>query len=1698
MGTPADGDSICGTDDVRGNAFATHANEVRGTMKRLMSFLVSIVLGIGMCVPSGALQAIAEEAPQSAGSAVASADGNEGAGAPAQQGAATAEAPDAGAQSAPDAAASASDQRESASDQGNHGAAASASDASSAAGASASADAQSADATAATDAAKAGVLDAAQSTVLWIDGTAGSDGNDGSSEDKALKTTTAAAAALKANANITKICLAGTFDNPAALDVPAGVAVEVAADTTMTGTTTMTGAGADGITLEDGASITCDNGVTLTMTGFKTALIVKDGAQVNDGSYALDGNYSAFALKGTGKIQGTSRDALTISGTKSTGTGAGSAFSYDSLSRFVNCTVNIDAPLQKSEEYAGLYLTNASLTTRGVWYYFDPANGLGGLHMDASDFTAYKATGSYSYRQVMSLLGTSEIKNGSTLTADGSRVTLSAALTVDHSKVVIRNSSAGGLNVNYSPASATFNDSTLETSGMSILPAYGAGQSSGPCSITFTGNSVVNTDAKDKDVDNGGANHDTNSSYVVTGGSYLVAYDPTYNHDTTTPTNGADNGNEWLSLLTLADPATNQVNPINANGTRYAYSVANASADGQKHVWVPAANVTFALNNGNATFADGTSADKTVQTVRGYTLGEVAGNDEAGNPGVPSDSQGTKFLGWFYRDAAGVEHAYDYATTEFDSDTEVYAKWDAKSIVYHNGEGASYIQAVAQNAASGSVLSFDDVAKQNDAFNIPGKKFGSWNTAPDGSGETVDAASALAFADGETQKDLYAQYTQDSYRVGFSANGGTFSDTSIFKQNPDAFTIEHDATGGEVAYLTSTAQYNQKLQELLGTVSHDDLTPGKAAASLMGSVLDDSDNWYSDPAGEGTSYRFDDYKLWFFTMKGDNPQITGDTIYYLKWKQTADVQNIASEHGLPSDMWGDAGAGSQADSTSVLKVTAGGDEFSLTGAVDVSSIKAQMESIESQFNEDASNFSNIKLANATSTFTATITLPDGVNVPENPQVQAKGLGSCFKVTSAVANGNTVTVTFGLSSAFTDYQQLKDAVESTGAASGAQSAIDPMKDAIELTVSGLTLDGDSVANGDDLTASGVVSGSFNALAQGSSGTVKHFSFTWNGTQAAAGKDERATDDATIQQTILVKKPYEQQLGADMQATVLPSNPTAADLAAAGTDTEHTHVIGVFPGSALNVTGSIDATSVKKQMTAIEESMGKTDPAEFSSIGISNLSSTFTATFTLPEGLSFPQGIDASKLSTEGFADTYAVKQAKVSGNTLTVTMGLKDGITNYEQLKNAVDALGDTLKVTVPGVVVDKTVADGESLAMTGTVAGTFDAVATSAAGTEKDFSFRWTGVQTPDGRDVALAEGDDAVQLTVKTPEVVQSVMNTDMLARNDDGSHDTENVFVYEVDAGSTVDLVGAVDTTDILAKMDAIEQSFGNPDGSTIAIDVRDFDFTAMITLDDGLSFPDSLVSDDVETSGFGNGFKVSSVDVSGQTATINFALAHPEDIRTYADLKSVVEGAGVPDNDGSKDLRWMKVIIPGIRVSSDIAPDANLSATGKVNGEFKALATSQSGTQRAYSFVWSGVQHGKYADVVKPDSQDASFTLKVKEAANPANPGQPSNPDQPSKPDEPSNPDQSGATDQPGSADQPGGNEPAAASSNAGNAPASVSGQQPSATGSAPQTGDQLRLIAIVALIVVVVAIAGIAFAVMQRRSAHRGAHSRSGRR
>ena len=197
-----------------------------------------------------------------------------------------------------------------------------------------------------------------------------------------------------------------------------------------------------------------------------------------------------------------------------------------------------------------------------------------------------------------------------------------------------------------------------------------------------------------------------------------------------------------MTLFTLKDSSINELNPINKNGNTYAYSVKSPSKDGKKHVWTPAAKVT------------------------GYRLDDVEGNEK---PGVPKDKNNVKFLGWFYKDANGQEHEFKW-DEKLTADLNVYAKWDSKRIIYHNGEGKNYIFSVDKKKTEATVFGFDEIVKKDDTFSVPGKKFKYWTDDAAGNGKRYSEGDLLKFS-GNENIDLYAQYNQEEYKVSFSANG---------------------------------------------------------------------------------------------------------------------------------------------------------------------------------------------------------------------------------------------------------------------------------------------------------------------------------------------------------------------------------------------------------------------------------------------------------------------------------------------------------------------------------------------------------------------------------------------------------------------------------------------------------------------------------------------------------------------------------------------------------------------------------------------------------------------------------------------------------------------------------------------------------------------------------------------------------------
>lgn len=1353
-------------------------------------------------------------------------------------------------------------------------------------------------------------------SAIWLDGTSGNDSNDGS-KDKPVKTFAKAMDIITDGGTLNVLSLAEKN-----ITVNKKVTLKFLDDATMQGTGT-------GIELAEGSRLTVADGKTLTMSGYKTAINVKKGAEINDGNYVLDKNAVAFSLADGAKINGTSKDKLQISAKKQTGRG----FSYSSDSWFIGCTVYVEVTNESSEQYSGLYMKDASLTTKGVWYYFDPCtqkdgSKKGGIHLDGSEFYAYKATGSNNYKQVFALLGPSEIKNNSMVTADGSRVTVSEKLLVEDSKFIIKNSTDGGLNINYKPGEVIFENSTFETTNMQWIPSYGTGRTHGPCYLTFKGDSVVNTDAIDKNADGGGANRGTGSTYVVTGGSYLVAYDPTYNYDVTTPTNGEENGDEYLSYFTLKDGTINELKPINKNGVEYIYPVANASKDNKKHVFVPAAKVTFKLNNNDASFADNTNADKVVKTIRGYKLDDVEGNVEPENP---TDKNGVKFLGWFYKTANGEEKAFNW-NEKLTTDTEAYAKWERKTVIYHNGAGKDYISSAGEDAKNIEVLSFEDIVKEKPDFNVEGKKFAGWTTTPDGSGNVYNAKQKIDFTEGQSQIDLYAKYTDNEYKVSFSANGGTFSENSIFKTKTDVFTIEKDVNGGEVAVLNKRAKYNDKLFDLLNGLDHNQLKPD-TNATKTGFVISNPD-YFSDRAeAGGKAIRFDDYKFFGFIMKGENPQITADTTYYLSWKDDPNIKTIQAQGELDSDIWGN-----NRENSTAVQVIDSDEAFSLTGEVNVAPIKEQMKAIEEQFNKEENDFDQIALTGAKSTFTATLTMPEEIVIPENPAVTAKGLGKCFDLSATKVDGQKVTVTFKLKAGMDNYKKLKEAVDSTG----------EQDNILSVTVAGFKFKNFAGINdGEKFTVRGQVTGDFSALAEDNA-TLKRFSFTWKGQQTPEGKDEAATSEG-IQYTLMMSKPTEFTLPGDLLVKKDQE----------GYDTTHQAIYPIDESDTLTFKGQLDVSPIKNQINLLADGQSSTDK-----IDLEKVKSGFVAKIEIPQGLEIPDAVQATLTAN----DLFKVTDVSKAGNVITVRMDLKKSYTKFDDLKKDVNAAGgdeSILNVEIPGIIV-KDNTSGKKFVAKGQVEGSFFGIAKKEK-TTKVFNFAWKAQQTPDGKDVRQSEDDNTtIQLTLALPE--QFDLPGDILIGDD-----TEHDALHKVKPGELLEFTGRLDVTSIKGKIDLLKSNY-EKDTSKIKTDNVKSTFVAKLEIPEGLEIPDAptatLTNNDL--------FEIKNGDVSKDGNQIVVKMTLKKDYSKFDDLCRDVNA--VP---ATLDLK-----VPGIKVKDSLVDGTKKTVLGHVEGKFEGTATSDSGKIQNYHFKWVGKQTPDGRDFILKgkDSESIQYTVVVNREPKP----------------------------------------------------------------------------------------------------------------
>ena len=461
----------------------------------------------------------------------------------------------------------------------------------------------------------------------------------------------------------------------------------------------------------------------------------------------------------------------------------------------------------------------------------------------------------------------------------------------------------------------------------------------------------------------------------------------------------------------------------------------------------------------------------------------------------------------------------------------------------------------------------------------------------------------------------------------------------------------------------------------------------------------------------------------------------------------------------------------------------------------------------------------------------------------------------------------------------------------------------------------------------------------------------------------------------------------------QAGTLPGDLLGA-VDSGDVDTEHDAVaVAAGQSSPVSLTGALYTDSIKDQMADIERQYSQTN-SDFSKIAVSNVDFGFEAVLTLPEGMAYT---DASKSATLSGSDDFKVSSVVVSGQTATVKVGLTDAakakVRTYADLKAIVDKVASPLQVTVAGVVFTSASSADTEYTVKGSVSGSFAALASKSAATggrEIQFNLTWTGEQKTGLEDAKTQPG---ITYTVKykaAPVTVtqEGTLPGDLLGAVDSGAVDTEHDAVA-VAAGqsSPVSLTGALYTDPIKEQMAAIETQYSQttPDFPNIALSNVDFGFEAVLTLPEGMAFTDASKSATLSGS---DDFKVSSVVVSGQTATVKVGLtdAAKAKVRTYADLKAIVDKVASP----------LQVTVAGVVFTSASSADTEYTVKGSVSGSFAALASKSAATggrEIQFNLTWTGEQKTGLEDA--KTQPGITYTVKYKAA-----PVEPTTPTEPTK--------------------------------------------------------------------------------------------------
>ena len=241
---------------------------------------------------------------------------------------------------------------------------------------------------------------------------------------------------------------------------------------------------------------------------------------------------------------------------------------------------------------------------------------------------------------------------------------------------------------------------------------------------------------------------------------------------------------------------------------------------------------------------------------------------------------------------------------------------------------------------------------------------------------------------------------------------------------------------------------------------------------------------------------------------------TKDIKLTLKYVETAENTFEATQKLL-----GDILVGDNTEHDKVYEVEKG-TKVAFTGSLDVSPVKKQMKDIEEQFKKTNTDPSTIKISDYSSTFTATLTLPEEMDFEGNPQVSLLNDNGKYRIVSSSVSGKTIKVVMTVNKEVKSFAELKDAVNG-------------MEDKLNVVVNGARFNNKALEN-TNYTVKGTMTGELKAKArETATGNVINFKLNWYAEQLPEGADaiNPTSKDITFTLKYVAKKP-----------PVNPTNPT----------------------------------------------------------------------------------------------------------------------------------------------------------------------------------------------------------------------------------------------------------------------------------------------------------------------------------------------------------------------------------------------------------------------------------------------------------------------------------------------------------------------------------------------------------------------------